>query len=74
MMGFKAASKEDCEQVSKALQQGDKTPKKVLKSRFIHPDIVPFDQLGKDEKGIPIGEYDRMLCAEYASIINYGLK
>lgn len=74
MMGFKAASKEECEQVAKALQQGDKSLKKALKSRFIHPDIVPFDQLGNDEKGIPIGKYDRLLCAEYASIINYGLK
>jgi len=70
MMGYKAATDEQIEQVTNAMSKGDKSVKKALKRRFIHPDIVPFDKLGKDEKGIPIGEYDRMLCAEYVSIVN----
>lgn len=72
MMGYKAASDEERRRALEAIARGDKAPKQELKRRFVHPDIVPFDQLGNDHNGIPIGDYDRMLCAEYATIINAG--
>ena len=73
MMGYKAATDDERKFVEDALSHGDKSPKQTLKGRFVHPDIVPFDMLGCDHKGIPIGDYDRMLCAEYASIVNFDL-
>lgn len=70
MMGYKAASHEERERVAEASRRGDNTVKKALKQRFVSPDIVPFDQLGCDEKGVPMGDYDRKLCAECCAIVN----
>lgn len=71
MMGYRAATPAERQNALEGLARGDKSAKQQLKRRFVHPDIVPFDMLGNDHKGIPIGDYDRMLCAEYASIVNF---
>lgn len=73
IMGYHAVPAEVREQINEELAKGSNKLKKQFKLEFAHNDIVPFNELGNDEKGIHLGEYDKVLCDEYANIVNSGL-
>lgn len=70
LMGYRPATEEERKAITERLNAGDSSLKTMYKSRFVHSDIVPLDDLGKDAKGYSLKGYDRLLCAEYAAIVN----
>lgn len=70
LMGYRPANQEELKRIVDELKNGETALKKEYKRLFINHNIVPYEELGVDEKGVPMKDYDLLLCAEYHKLIN----